>query len=159
MSRLHAPSPAIVVAIVALVFAASGTAVAVTKLPKNSVGTSQIKNRAVTTQKLAKSTAARVAGLTYVKQPVSADAQSAGVITVKCPSGLMPVGGGLSTPHTANSFLLDSHPTSTGWEVSAADASDTPETLTAYAVCVKAAPGTAAATKVGKVVHLRPVKR
>jgi hypothetical protein len=47
------PSPALIVAVIALIAALSGTAFAAFKLPKNSVGTAQLKNKAVTTGKLA----------------------------------------------------------------------------------------------------------
>jgi hypothetical protein len=46
------PSPAMIVALVALVVAMVGTGYAATKLPRNSVGTKQIKANAVTTAKL-----------------------------------------------------------------------------------------------------------
>ena len=46
------PSPALVVSIIALVFAMGGTGWAVTQLPKNSVGTQQLKNSAVTSPKI-----------------------------------------------------------------------------------------------------------
>ena len=45
-------SPAMIVALIALVFSLAGTSYAVTKLPSNSVGTAQIKNSAVTSQKI-----------------------------------------------------------------------------------------------------------
>jgi hypothetical protein len=48
------PSPALVVAIVALVVAMFGTAYAATQLPKNSVGTKQLKANAVTKAKIKK---------------------------------------------------------------------------------------------------------
>lgn len=48
------PSPALVVAVIALVVAMAGTGYAAFKLPKNSVGTKQIKNKAVNTAKLKK---------------------------------------------------------------------------------------------------------
>src|ERR1700690_3247488 len=51
MSRVKRPSPAMVVAIVALVLALTGTAFAA--LGKNSVGSRQIKSKAITTGKLA----------------------------------------------------------------------------------------------------------
>lgn len=50
--RLHAPSPALVVSIVALLVALGGTGYAAFALPKNSVGTKQLKKNAVTTKKL-----------------------------------------------------------------------------------------------------------
>lgn len=50
--RFGRPSPAMVVAIAALVMAMAGTGYAAFKLPKNSVGTAQLKANAVTTAKL-----------------------------------------------------------------------------------------------------------
>jgi hypothetical protein len=52
MSRLR-PSPALVVATVALIVALGGTSYAAFTLPKNSVGTKQLKNNAVTLVKIA----------------------------------------------------------------------------------------------------------
>ena len=46
------PSPALVIATVALVFSLTGTGWAVTQLPRNSVGTSQLKQNAVTGSKI-----------------------------------------------------------------------------------------------------------
>jgi len=51
-SSLQRPSPAMVVALLALFVALGGTGYAVTALPKNSVGAKQLKKRAVTTKKL-----------------------------------------------------------------------------------------------------------
>lgn len=51
--RLRAPSPALVVALIALFVALGGTSVAaISALPKNSVGTKQLKNKAVTSTKI-----------------------------------------------------------------------------------------------------------
>lgn len=47
--RFPTPSPALVVALVALVVALGGTSYAVTTLPRNSVGTAQVKKNAITT--------------------------------------------------------------------------------------------------------------
>src|ERR671933_2158737 len=55
MSRLfrHRPSPSMVVASLALLFALTGTGIAaVTALPRNSVGTAQLRNNAVTSSKV-----------------------------------------------------------------------------------------------------------
>jgi hypothetical protein len=49
----HRPSPAMVVACAALAVAFGGTGYAALKLPRNSVGTKQLKNSAVTNRKLA----------------------------------------------------------------------------------------------------------
>ena len=50
---IGAPSPAMVVAVIALIVALTGTAWAALVLPKNSVGTRQLKAKAVTTGKIA----------------------------------------------------------------------------------------------------------
>jgi hypothetical protein len=50
--RLRAPSPALVVSLVALFVALGGTTYAATSLPKNSVGTAQLKKNAVTSAKI-----------------------------------------------------------------------------------------------------------
>ena len=52
----RAPSPALVISLIALFVALGGTSyAAITRLPANSVGTAQLKNNAVTGKKLAKS--------------------------------------------------------------------------------------------------------
>src|SRR5690242_20157178 len=48
------PSPALVLSIIALVVALGGTSYAAFSVPKNSVGTKQLKNASVTNHKLAK---------------------------------------------------------------------------------------------------------
>jgi hypothetical protein len=52
MSRLTLPSPALCVALLALFISLGGTTYAITALPRNSVGTEQIKARAVTESEL-----------------------------------------------------------------------------------------------------------
>jgi hypothetical protein len=56
------PSPALVVALIALFVALGGTSYAAINLPRNSVGTAQIKNRAVTQMKISKKTLATLRG-------------------------------------------------------------------------------------------------
>jgi hypothetical protein len=50
--RVSRPSPALVVSIIALVVAMGGTSYAAIKLPKNSVGSQQIKSNAVSSSKI-----------------------------------------------------------------------------------------------------------
>jgi hypothetical protein len=54
MSRIlrHRPSPAMVVACLALAVALTGTSYAASRLPANSVGTKQLKKNAVTSTKV-----------------------------------------------------------------------------------------------------------
>src|SRR5580704_16067347 len=54
--RLRRPSPALVVACVALVVALAGTSYAAFRLPANSVGTKQLQRGAVTKAKIAAAT-------------------------------------------------------------------------------------------------------
>jgi hypothetical protein len=56
------PSPALVVALVALFVALGGTSYAALRLPENSVGTAQLKNGAVTKGKIAKKTLGSLRG-------------------------------------------------------------------------------------------------
>jgi hypothetical protein len=51
--RFRLPSPALVVAVIALIIALGGTSYAAFTLPSGSVGTKQLKNKAVTNGKLA----------------------------------------------------------------------------------------------------------
>jgi hypothetical protein len=50
--RFRAPSPALVISLIALFVALGGTTYAATSLPANSVGTQQIRNKAVTAAKI-----------------------------------------------------------------------------------------------------------
>jgi len=52
LKRLRAPSPPLVISLIALFVALGGTTYAATNLPANSVGTTQLKNNAVTAPKI-----------------------------------------------------------------------------------------------------------
>src|SRR3954471_19798162 len=60
---MRRPSPAMIVALVALFVALGGGAYAALKLPKHSVGSKQLKKHAVTPPKLAKSTVKKLKGV------------------------------------------------------------------------------------------------
>ena len=153
-----------VVAILALVFAVAGTSFAVSALPRNSVGTPQLKNKAVTGAKvkanaltgaqikestLAEVPAGGIAGLTYKVATVIVPAGMGGPITVTCDSGEVAIAGGAETPHGPEFFLADTHPAGAGgpgglpnqWESTVANLSSAPATNMVYAVCAKAGPG------------------
>ena len=53
---MRSPSPALVVAVIALIVAMSGTSYAVSQLPRNSVGAKQLKKNAVTAVKIKNNT-------------------------------------------------------------------------------------------------------
>jgi hypothetical protein len=92
---LRVPSPAMIVAIVALIIAMGGTSYAAVILPANSVGTAQLKKNAVTGAKVKNGslTGADIKASTLGKVPsaMSADnathATSAGTATSAAPSG------------------------------------------------------------------------
>ena len=60
--RLRKPAPALVISLLALFLALGGTTYAATSLPKNSVGTKQLKNGAVTRTKISSGTLASLKG-------------------------------------------------------------------------------------------------
>jgi len=69
----HRPSPALIVSILALVVAMAGTGYAALKLPKNSVGTRQLKRNAVTKAKIRKNavTGAKVRKHTLTRRNIN----------------------------------------------------------------------------------------
>jgi hypothetical protein len=79
--RPRAPSPALVISLIALFVALGGTTYAATNLPKNSVGTKQLKNNAVTGPKIASKavTAAKIntSGLSVPSATHATNADSA----------------------------------------------------------------------------------
>jgi hypothetical protein len=101
------PSPALIISVVALVVALSGTAVAASKL-----GLGALSNGA-------KNKTVGVGKLTYVTSTAQAFTEHQGV-TVNCPSGLHVIGGGIKVSHPGvdtsdASWVIDSYPTSSGW--------------------------------------------
>jgi hypothetical protein len=87
-SLLRGPSPAGVLAFVALIVALGGTSYAAFSLPKNSVGTKQLKNGAVTTTKIKNGSVTKskinASGLTV---PNAQHASSAGTATLASSAG------------------------------------------------------------------------
>jgi hypothetical protein len=84
MRRLHKPSPAFVLALVALFVALGGTSYAALSIPANSVGSKQLKKNAVTTKKIKNHavTAAKIntTGLTVPNATHAGSATSAGSV-------------------------------------------------------------------------------
>lgn len=141
-----------VTATLALVVALGGTSYAVTALPRNSVGASQIKAHAVTKAKLARGVvlsgprgrdgsqgpagaagAAGAPGLAGVEIIAASESTPGiGYASAVCPAGKIVVGGG---GQSVGSFLTSSQPNATGnaWTVRATGAM-------AYAICSTVAP-------------------
>jgi len=98
--RFSMPSPAMVVAMIALIVALGGTSYAATKLAKNSVGEKQIKKNAVTTTKIKANaiTSAKVKDRSLVARDFQVDSLPKGPKGATGPTGPStgPAGGDLS---------------------------------------------------------------
>jgi hypothetical protein len=127
--RIRRPSPAMIIAVIALVAALSGTAYAA------KLGLGALSGKA-------KDKTIGVGKLTYVNTTQSvafvpgpaADA----IITATCPGSLKPIGGSAktSTPSsTSNFFLFQQHPTGNGWTAYVYNSSATAEQITVTAIC------------------------
>ena len=92
------PSPALVVAIIALIVALGGTSYAAFKLPKNSVGTKQLKKNAVTVKKLRKNSvnSAKVRNRSLLAKDFRKDQLPRGATGPAGPIAGTPAGGSLS---------------------------------------------------------------
>jgi hypothetical protein len=99
------PTAAMVVAVIALVAALAGTAVAAGTLKLGAL-TTGAQNKTVGVGKLTYVTGPTVSGL-----PGGVDLEA----TATCPSGLRPIGGGVARV-TSNPVVRSSHPTPTGWK-------------------------------------------
>jgi hypothetical protein len=140
--RLRPPSPALVVACLALAISLSGAAYAVsTALPRNSVGTVQLRNNAVNSAKVKNASlraadfAARqlpagprgpagpqgppgASGYQVISGSGASNSTSPKTQQQDCPSGKRAVGGGgVVTGSATNTFISTSRPTDagTGW--------------------------------------------
>jgi hypothetical protein len=157
----HRPSPAMVVACIALLVALGGTSYAIQALPQNSVGTKQIKNGAVNSNKVKNGSllradfkAGQLPGATNVTVVTSGPPDGFGEMdpVATCPSRRVAIGGGGvvgggpgDPPPDTTWYLYSSHPVlpagggpPTAWTVSAADTgppAGPPQPAIAYVVC------------------------
>ena len=168
--RLRPPSPALVVACLALAISLSGAAYAVsTALPRNSVGPLQLKSNAVTSVKV-KNASLRAAdfaagqipkgpagpagpqgppgasGLQVISGSGVANSTSPKSQQQDCPAGKRAVGGGgVITGALTNTFLSVSRPTDagTGWIVTGRESTGGNAgswAVQTWVVCVAVAP-------------------
>jgi hypothetical protein len=149
MRRLRAPSPALVIALIALFIALGGTSyAAITALPKNSVGSKQLKNGAVTKTKINKKTLTQLKGNRGPTGPKGATGAQ-GVQGPQGPAGPFPSGNLPSGVTIRSNWALGSETTtgfawdniSFGYQFSAAPSS---EWHTVGAPATTNCPGTAA---------------
>jgi hypothetical protein len=160
--KLRLPSPALVVAVVALLVALSGTAIASgvkVPIPKlalhsktsdvattaknalklNGQTSAALVSQAVSQASSAPGPASTAAGLTVVKSQSAGAIPSGGVsnTTVSCDAGQTAIGGGVSSDtHLVGVF--DSFQSSAGaWTVGAGNFGSGTANATAYAICLK----------------------
>lgn len=164
------PSPAMIVACIALTVALGGTSYAAIKLPAASVGTKQLKKGAVTGVKVKRNTitgtqivestlskvpsalnadsadsadSADISRLDYRQSAASAIPTSGHVrVAASCDAGTFALGGGAKVSNPDIALVLDSNPVGkTAWEATAF-ASMTGTTLTVFVICGDAAAST-----------------
>ena len=161
MSRISRPSPALIVAVVALVAALAGTALAdpgasaskITKAKVKKIANKQINKRlpidageladnAVTTAKIANDavTAPKLAAINTRSVTINVAAGAYGEATADCQAGERVISGGAQWDNAAaGEFtpLLESHRTaSNGWYVRVQNGFGSPRNLTVEAYCL-----------------------
>jgi hypothetical protein len=128
--RIGRPSPATIIAVVALVFALTGTAVGAKKLLGLGAFKDGVKNKTV-----------GVGKLTYVTSTTTDDNADPApkVVVATCPGNFEAIGGGIKSSDPLNDPILDSYPTTSGWtgHVSSAALPATPTTFTTTAICAR----------------------
>jgi hypothetical protein len=167
------PSPALVISIVALVLAASGTAVAASKLvsgdsliKKDSLSGNRLKNGSVTGKEIAAGTlgkvpdaakadsattagSAAISNVTYVTTASSVSYNSSpALVTATCPAGTTVIGGGGNVAdETSAAYVNDSFPSGkTGWSVNFDNANyQSPTSVVSVSVTAICAPAAATA--------------
>jgi hypothetical protein len=130
------PSPAMIIAVVALVAALSGTAVAAKKLSLGALSPG------------AKKKTVGVGKLTYVTttKTIPGGGSPDGInipVSAACPTGTHVIGGGIKVPEPApgpsndDIYIADSYPTTTGWagRVDNYASATFPATATTTAIC------------------------
>jgi hypothetical protein len=156
--RIHLPSPAMVVACLALVVALGGTGYAAVKIPPDSVGRSAIREGAVGTAQVrdgslqAKDFKEGVLPVlpkpaTSTVRQASGDAVPAGAVgavSAACLAGERATGGGggFAGPPTTNDNVVDSLPVGgeavpSKWRISLFNGGTAPRTPVAYVLCAK----------------------
>jgi hypothetical protein len=153
--RLRRPSPALVVACLALAVALGGTSYAAIVLPANSVGTIQLRNGAVTSLKVRDGTLAvldlrpearealmgepGVSGVEMVTASSANDSDNFKSAVARCPSGKTVIGGGAGIGGPADDVALSaSQPADEGeWIALAAEVNPTTQSwvVVARVIC------------------------
>jgi hypothetical protein len=123
------PSPAMIIAVIALVLALTGGAFAAAKQIKLGRLTDGAKNKTV-----------GVGKLTYVTTttpiPPGTPDEVLVPVSATCPGGLKPIGGGIKRGANVVQFsIADSYPTATGWAGTVENESTNSQTATTIVAC------------------------
>jgi hypothetical protein len=142
--KLRRPSAPMIIAIVALIAALGGTAIAGGGFLKKTKFQNFKKNNNATLATTVKGPITYVSNTQSVNTTAATPAGAGQNITAACPSDFFPVGGGAktSTPSQNSNFaVLNSYPSATGWtELVYAGSAGPPvsEQVTVTAICEKA---------------------
>ena len=119
------PSPAMLLAVVAVVLALAGTAVAASGISLGAL-TNGAKNKTV-----------GVGRLTYVNTTTNIPFATTTQVTANCPAGLQVIGGGVKwgTPVAPNTVVTESGPSTTGWSARVYSEKPGGNTATTTAIC------------------------
>jgi hypothetical protein len=145
-------SPALVIATLALFVALAGTGYAALSIPPKSVGTTQLRNGAVTNAKIVPG-----AGVTLVYTRATTNVVvgpgSEGGGDAACPKGTFAIGGGVGTNDVSGVTVTETLPfdattnsysgAANAWAVFVENAGTQAQTIDVYAVCAAAASATA----------------
>jgi hypothetical protein len=162
MSKLfrRTPSAPLVISILALVLAASGSAMAASKLvsgdsliQKGSLSGNRLQNHTLTGTQInvgklgtvpnaTKAGSAPISKLTYVTVNSNAPAGEVASSTATCPAGTFVIGGGgqISDPEQGAVYVNDSYPNGTaGWTADFGNLYSSAVAVTTTAICAPAA--------------------
>ena len=129
MKRVRMPSPAMLVAVIAVVLALGGTSFAATKLLGLGAFKEGVKDKTVGVGKLRYVTSTVTDDNTPPTPPV--------VATATCPSGYEAIGGGIKASAPDVDTVVDSYPTASGWTGHVSGGGATESTFTITAVCAR----------------------
>jgi hypothetical protein len=130
--RLRRPSAAIVIAVIALVAAIGGTAIA------GSPFVTKTKFKKFK-QKTNSSLAATVKGpVNYATANFTNPAGGTTDVAASCPQGTIPTGGGIKVENDATQRVNDSHPTTGGWAGTVISTAATSHSVQITAICASA---------------------
>ena len=135
---------ALIVAIVALVVATSGAAVAAIKIQNGSIAGKKLQNGAVTTKKLKNGavTASKLATIRTASQTLNIPANSNNAVTIPCAANELVIGGGAAyqvVDANANIAIRSSFKdlAANGWRVAVRNNTASAHNYTVEAYCIR----------------------